>query len=219
MKKFYINIFVFFTLISCGNNNKTVSLNESNNNKTEKELMRLRYNYVVSGNKSSLDSAYTLINSSKYFDNHELNDENLGLFFPIYYYLGKYSEMSYLLRRTKEIDKSTQEYFLNITNAFSNYEKGNLGSAKNDIKRNIDLIERKLQINPLDSLYLIDLFKMKLHIKNYDLVIKEVDSLRTNSKKFSEAFYNDILIPELNDYKRELPDYVSEIPIKSSGPI
>ncbi len=43
-----------------------------------------------------------------------------------------------------------------------------------------------------------------------------MDSLRTNHKGFSEMFYNEILIPELKDYKMELPEYISEIPPNAS---
>lgn len=213
MIKFSIKIFLFITLVCCGNK-KSGKIRESSSIEIEKKVMKLRYNYFTSGNKSFLDSAYVLINRSEYFENNQLNDENLELFYPIYYDLEKFMEISLLLNKSNNLSQFKKKYCLNLSNAFLNYKKGNLGLAKNEIKRNINLLKNKMELNPLDSIIVIDFFKMKLHLKDYNSVIKEVDSLKQNGKMFSEIFYNDILIPELNDYKRELPNYVIQIPPK-----
>ncbi|MEC3906225.1 hypothetical protein VOI54_04300 [Tamlana sp. 2201CG12-4] len=197
MKKITILFLIIFTL-SCNDKEKL-----------DKELARLRYNYATTNDKTFLEKAYKLLNDNEYFDKEIVNQKNLDFVFPIYFYLEKFSELEVLIEESKGLDDFTRKYSLNLITAYSHYKEGDLSKAEKRIKQNIEILSSESSLNPQDSILLVDLYKMKVHTNNYEDLINEVDSLIREDTLNSELFYRKILIPEINEYKNALPEYIS----------
>lgn len=189
---------LFFILSSCKDNKE---IHEKN---IEKKLKYFNYKYATTSNKIFLDSAYIIIEDNKY----RIDNTNFGLFYPVYFELGKYEELLSLIDNSEDISESKKEFYINILQAYSNFQNNDKRKAKYYIEKNIALINDKLSSTPKDSLALLDLYKMKVHTEDIASVIKEIDSLKEKTIKPSSVFYDKILIPEIRSYYQELPQFV-----------
>ena len=197
LMKFFVKVILLSLLpfLSCENKNEEQIV---------REIQKFNYKYATTGNKSFLDSAYVVIDDNKY----RINNSNFGLFYPVYFELGKYEELLSLINNSEDISESKKEFYINILQAYINFQNNNKRKAKYYIEKNIVLINDKLSSTPKDSLALLDLYKMKVHTDGIVSVIKEIDSLKETTIKPSSVFYDKILIPEIRSYYEELPQFV-----------
>ncbi|WP_053991913.1 hypothetical protein [Mangrovimonas sp. TPBH4] len=203
------NLLVLSVLVAC--KNQKYQVEDSNKNDfelIERKVKKLNFNYMMTEQVSSLDSAYVLMNESGYLKKVGLKDQNMSVLFPILFFSERYSELNDLLEKSEGLDTSFKEYSLNLSNAYLNYKKGEIGAAQNNIRANVNLLEHRMQLHPNDSIILVDYFKMRVHLESYSELLQEIDSLSSTGGEPTPYFYNWILKPDMEEYRKELPVFV-----------
>ena len=198
-------ILITALLLECNHNvknaNKDVKILE---NKIEKWV----FQYNLTGNKAFLDSSYNYLTSQKYFANNRLNANNIDILYQVYFTTEKYDELVTLLRKSEGLKEDDKIYLLNLSNAYSNYQKGDREKGKEYIEKNIIMKQRQLQVNMWDSIAILDLYLMKSHLKSKENIYHEIDSLKETSDILSDMFFDKILKPEIKNQYETFPDFI-----------
>lgn len=187
--------FLFF--LSCTNKKKDIS-NEDLNVLVNKNMEQ----YFQTKDTIFLNSAYKELKNNKYFVETGLSGNNSLPIISLLLNLKKYNELELLLTKNKTINEYNRMNTLNIVK-FLKTNKKNKEEANSYIYENIKRIKDSLRKASQDSLLYADYFSMKMFLKGKQNVLKEIDSMKTINKKYSELFYDGILKESIKNYPDE----------------
>jgi len=178
------------------------------NSLAKSKIQKYTYEYSISNNLTYLDSSYKLIIDHKIVKSDKVDAEMLELIFPTYFKLQKYQELSKILKKTSKLDENVKVFTTNLLDAYSYYKKKNAIEAGKYINKNILHLENQIITN--DRSLIVDLYKMKSHIIDIDLLINEIDSLSKNTKQPTSDFYRTIVKSEIKEYYKNIPKFDNE---------
>lgn len=183
--------------LSCTNTNKNIT-NEDLNILINKSSML----YFQTKEKKHLETAYKSLKYNKDFSEKGLSGKNSLPIISLLMNLKKYDELDKLLAENKTINEYNRKNTLNIVRYLNNFEKDRVKS-KSYINENIKRINDSIRKAPKDSLLYADYFSMRMFLKGKATTLKEIDSMQTINKKYSEMFYKSILKETIEAYPDE----------------
>ena len=148
-----------------------------------------------------LNEAFVKLKLNKNYNKQLISNANSQLVITLLFNMKKYDELINLLENTKNINEYNRLITLNIAKylKFKNIDKQ---KANLFIKKNITRINDSLNKEVKDSLIYSDYFSMKMFLNGKEITLKEIDSMQTLNKKYSEMFY-EILKESIEVYPYE----------------
>lgn len=197
MKNKILIIISLTFLFSCINKNKSIS------NKDLNTLLNKSFSqYSEKRDKKCLLSAYKSLEENQDFKENGLNGANSFNIMRLLFGLTKYDELEKLLLSNHTINKYNRINTLN-TVRFLKFKNSDRNKANSYIKESIDMIKDTISKAPKDSLLYADYFSMRMFLVGKDKVFKEIDSMQTVNKKYTDVFYKSILKGNLESYPQE----------------
>jgi hypothetical protein len=191
MKRFLVIAF-FLCLLSCQKDNKHLS--KANSYFVE---------YLHTNESAYLDSSYQTLRTAGYFNSKRLNPNNADLISSLLLYMRKYDELENLLKENNNLEEYQKDFTLNLTLALKTYKNDSL-QAKDYILENEKMVKNKIAATPNDSILWVSYFAMRIYMVGKQQALQEVDSIKASNEKFSDSFYENILVDFIEEYPSEL---------------
>ena len=155
--------------------------------------------YYETKNDKYLFSVYQKLSKNKDFVEQGLVGKNSFPIISLFLSLKKYDELEKLLVNNNTINKYNRLNTLNTVRYFK-FNKIDKKKANFYIIESINMIKDTLNRNPKDSLLYADYFSMRMFLVGKENVLKEIDSMQSVNKKYSDMFYNAILKNNIKNY-------------------
>lgn len=192
-------IFLFFSIVPFVNG----QLNENDKSQVDySDIRKLYADYLLKKDTNSLKKAYIILQEIDDIKKNGVNDNNLGIVFPILSALEKYDEIINYIEQSKSLSNYKKVFFTNYSNVLK-FKCRDKEKMENYVNRNLSLIQGEINENPQDSILYLDYFLSKSQIMEQKSILSEISELREQNKAFSSIFYDLILIDAIKDFYRE----------------
>lgn len=191
MKRF-LTIALYLCLMSCQEDTRHLSI--ANDYFVE---------YLLTRDRAYLDSSYQSLKSANYLNGKGLNYQNADLIASLLLYMKKYNELESLLKANNNLEVRKKDFTMNLTLALKTYKDDSV-EAKGYILENLKMVKKEITSNPNDSALWVDYFEMRIYMAGKQQSLQEVDSLKSINNRFSDSFYENILIDFIEEYPEEL---------------